>query len=278
MPIVDPFSVPLRNPNARLWGLPKKTSATVLSRYAAFSPASKQHIMQARKVYIAYGDNCCAKAKVRACEGALNYGLFDECYAFNRSIMDAEFQAQHKKILSVSRGAGLWLWKPYIINKTLHELKDGEYLVYADAGIRFIGPVHPALLLMESHDYLFHGVMVSSVFLWHASYCKRDAFVRQRCDFDKCHLAKQIDGAYSFWRRCPHALAVVSAWLKDCFDYASLSDAPNIEGRPNLAGFRSHRHDQAVLTNVFLRQNWTYQEDKDLRQLMSMFEHDRFKK
>ena len=272
------FDMPTTFPNARLWDHSSDTiDPAVRARYFEFSPAAKRGIVSARKVYITYGDNCCAASKQRACAHALKDGKCDECRAFDRSVMDAEFQARHERILSTPRGAGLWLWKPYIINKTLNELRDGEYLIYADAGIYFVGPVHSALLHMETHDSVYHGVLISigghPMFRW----CKRDAFVRQRCDTERCHNAPQVDGAFSFWRKGPHALRVANAWLSDALDYASISDAANTEGLPNLEGFVDHRHDQAVLTNVLVREHWPYQQDRAMAQLMAMFVHDRNK-
>jgi hypothetical protein len=31
--------------------------------------------------------------------------------------------------LQTQRGGGLWLWTPYLINKTLHALLDGDYVI-----------------------------------------------------------------------------------------------------------------------------------------------------
>ena len=85
--------------------------------------------------------------------------------------------------------------KPYIINKTLHEMKHGEYLIYGDAGLHFIAPIHPAIAFMEAHDSILHGVMVQRLNFMQSRWCKRDAFIRQRCDEPHCHDVKQINGA-----------------------------------------------------------------------------------
>ena len=275
---MDLFEIPdTPIPNAKMWGsVPRKLTKEYRDLYQSLSPASRMYISRTKKVYITYGENCCLIAKKRACNAAIEKGKCDECHAFNSSVIDAEFKRTNAKILSARRGAGYWLWKPYIINKTLHELNEGEYLIYADAGIHFISPVHPALAIMEAFDSVYHGVIVSCNGLPHSKWCKRDAFVKQQCDFEKCHQARQAAGGWSFWRKGPHALKVASTWLKESADFASLTDAPNVMGKPNLPGFRDHRHDQAVLTNIFVRENWTMFPSID-RQLMAMFSHDRFK-
>lgn len=45
-----------------------------------------------------------------------------------------ELKAKYPNIFKYQRGYGLWLWKPYIILKTLEQMKKGEYLIYLDAG------------------------------------------------------------------------------------------------------------------------------------------------
>ena len=175
-------------------------------------------ILHARKIYLTYGENCCSLALTRACDAALSVGKMDECRAHNSSVIDNQFKLHQKQTLASYRGAGLWLWKPYIINRTLHEMADGEYLVYADAGAFMKSPIHPVLLLLEKLDVKYSGVLVFGVGLPQRSFCKRDSFIRQHCDTPACHDAGQINGAFSIWRRGPHALRVVQAWLQDCED------------------------------------------------------------
>ena len=176
-------------------------------------------ILQTRKVYITYGENCCEFSLARACETALSAGKVDECRAYNSSILDSDFQDRNNRTLQTSMGAGLWLWKPYIINRTLHEMADGEYLIYADAGIYTESPLHPLLVLLERLDANYSGVFTFGVGMPQRAFCKRDAFLRQRCDSPACHDAGQVNGALIVWRRGRHALRVVEAWLRDCEDY-----------------------------------------------------------
>jgi hypothetical protein len=176
-------------------------------------------ILNKKKIYITYGENCCQSSLSRACHAALSKAAMDDCRALNSKTLDSDFREKNSKILSQKKGAGLWLWKPYIINKTLHEMADGEYLVYADAGAYFNGPIHPLLVLLERLDASYGGVLVFGVGTAQRSFCKRDAFVRQRCDTPACHDARQVNGALSIWRRGAHALRVVEAWLRDCQDY-----------------------------------------------------------
>jgi hypothetical protein len=235
----------------------------------------RRRLINRRKVYITYGENCCRASLLRACNAALVNAGMDECRAYNASVLDSDFRRRNEHIFSRVTGAGLWLWKPYIINRTLNEMADGEYLVYADAGAYFDGPVYPLLVLLETLDAIYRGVLVFGVGLPQRAYCKRDAFLRQRCDTSQCHDAGQVNGALSVWRRGEHALRVVEAWLRDCQDFQALSDLPSTLGQYDLPGFIAHRHDQALLTNVFTREGWAY--DNTNGPALFMFRHDRDK-
>ena len=62
----------------------------------------------------------------------------DKVFEYNSSDIDEEYKNSNKKIFSYKRGAGLWLWKPYVLSKALEKLQDGDWLFYADAGSFFI--------------------------------------------------------------------------------------------------------------------------------------------
>ena len=202
--------------------------------------------------YLTFGHGCCALAKARACAAARPF--VDACRALDMYAVDPAFQRAHAETLTTARGGGLWLWKPYLINRTLHDadlMDEGDSLLYVDAGAYLTGAVDPLLWLADHND----GVLTFGVGLPQRAYCKRDAFVRQRCDTPECHAAMQVNGAFSVWRKSPHARRVADAWLRDCMDHAALSDAPSVQA-PELDGFVAHRHDQALLTNVLTREGW----------------------
>lgn len=61
-------------------------------------------------------------------------GWFDVFKVYTPSDLDKNFTTQFSNILSCGRGGGYWCWKPYIIRKTLHDMADGDILVYMDGG------------------------------------------------------------------------------------------------------------------------------------------------
>lgn len=65
---------------------------------------------------------------------AKKFGLFKNIYSCNKDDLDQSFKKKFYETLKQKRGAGYWIWKPYIINKYLKNLNHGDYLIYMDAG------------------------------------------------------------------------------------------------------------------------------------------------
>lgn len=82
--------------------------------------------------FITYGDAKFEQSKQRISQEAQRLGFFDGVIPFSPENLPAEIK--ESPLMSVRRGGGLWLWKPYIILATLREMQDGDLLVYADAG------------------------------------------------------------------------------------------------------------------------------------------------
>jgi hypothetical protein len=61
-----------------------------------------------------------------------------ETISFKKSEIDKDFLEKNKHIFQIPVGDGAWLWKPYIIDKTLEKLNDGDLLFYMDANYYFL--------------------------------------------------------------------------------------------------------------------------------------------
>lgn len=159
------------------------------------------------------------------------------------------FAREHRAILAAAEGAGYWLWKPRCILSALEEAAEGDVIVYADAGSELRCPLEPLVAAAEDRD----GVLFWNDYA-NRNYVKRDCFVLTQTDTPRFHAARQLDAALLLFRNVERTRAFVRQWLEACTDPRLVSDAPNTCGRPNLPGFVGHRHDQSVLTLLFLRE------------------------
>ena len=83
---------------------------------------------------ITYGDDNFSQSNKYNLKTAIRYGKADKTILYGPNDLDNEFKEKNHQILSVKRGSGYWIWKPYIINKAMKLIDYGDYLVYADSG------------------------------------------------------------------------------------------------------------------------------------------------
>ena len=89
------------------------------------------------------------KVQEKACEEALNSNTtgIDVCFTFNQSFIDAEFRKRNERIFNENRGAGLWLWKPYILLKILLAMDETDVLLYQDVDWLLAGSIEKHICL-----------------------------------------------------------------------------------------------------------------------------------
>ncbi len=154
------------------------------------------------------------------------------------------------KLLQHNRGGGYWLWKPYIIKKTLEEIAEGDdIVVYSDAGNEIFNDDQwkTYFQIMEKH----HAIVFK--FRELMKYWTRQNLLKQYSD--SCHnLGEmyQIAGGLTFWNR--KALPIVNEWYEimcSCPDF--VLDVPPEQRKHEAPYFREHRHDQAILSCLAYR-------------------------
>ena len=65
------------------------------------------------------------------------------------------FYSENKAILDLARGAGYWLWKPFIISETLKEMEEGDCLIYSDSGIEVVADLTPLFRIALERELVF---------------------------------------------------------------------------------------------------------------------------
>ena len=91
---------------------------------------------------------------------------FTSFYLYGFQDLDEEFAKNNARTLAHSRGAGYWVWKPYIILRHLSQIPHGDYLLYLDAGVM---PISTATEFVENlddgktHVWNIHGAKIGSL-------------------------------------------------------------------------------------------------------------------
>lgn len=196
------------------------------------------------RIYITFGDEKYKKTRDFSIEMAKRIGGFDRAIAYSMDDVDEGFKKMHADIFRIKRGAGLWLWKPYVIYKTLCEVaKDGDMVFYADGGSFLIRNILHIEKSMKGSD-----LWVSHVPLQEWQFTKADAFQILGCDNDKMRTTAQIQGGFLYIRKTCETVKFIKEWLDCCCDLNLLHPENLFYGLQNPKGFVAHREDQSILS------------------------------
>ena len=205
-------------------------------------------------------------------KSAITIANADEQIAWTRAdIINSDFFKHNEKLLNQERGAGYWIWKPYIILQTLDKIADDDWLIYSDIGKPFrrndksrCGNSKIGNVMNVSFDAIIDYSRKNNGFTpgtWVPHYgkskqwTKRDCFVGMDCDYPEYHNSGHVAASYSCWSNTEASRNFLAQWLQWCQVEAIISDEVNIYGKPNFDEFVDHRHDQSILTNLVIKNN-----------------------
>lgn len=170
---------------------------------------------------------------------------FDDCHAYGPQDIDEDFAHRHAATLKQRRGAGYWLWKPYILSAAMAKLSYGDFLLYADAAMHFVNPIDPMLAALDKHEL---DLLILGEGFTEAAYTKRDAFVLTGADILSIVESPQRFASCFLLRKSPWSERFLRRYLFFCEEERILTDQDNLCGLPNYPGFVAHRHDQSAFS------------------------------
>lgn len=86
-----------------------------------------------------YGDQTFVRAKTRLVQEANDTGWFQTVQAWGPEMLPTDFRKKYSKILSQPRGGGYWIWKYPLLEETMETIREGDFVIYLDAGCRVNG-------------------------------------------------------------------------------------------------------------------------------------------
>lgn len=182
---------------------------------------------------------------------AINRG-FDFILNYRREHIDPNYILQHP-ILQEKTGAGYWLWKPYLILKTLQNVPEGSIVMYADSGLVIRKPIQQYLskqftqnkdILAFAYDPKMQGVA--------ATIASGDTFVALNCTDEYCRNGHHVWAGILAVRNSKQSRAFIQEWLKYCEKDDILQGT--ILNTANYPEFTHHQHDEAILSVLVNRE------------------------
>lgn len=211
------------------------------------------------KIHISYAHGRFLESQKECSESALSVGGFDVSYSLGIKDIEDNFLTKNKKIFSCPRGAGYWLWKPYVIKKYLEQINIGDILVYTDSGMTFIKPIwdiHAKYIKTEDN-----GVMSTGHSGKNSQYTKRDTFILMNLDYEEYVNDRQKTASCNIIIKKENTLNFVNEWLNYSENPNIITDFPNTQGKDNYADFIDHRHDQSIFSLLCKKYNVSHCEE-----------------
>lgn len=198
---------------------------------------------------ITYGNHKFTNSKKRLVGQLEQYGLFDYIKSYGPEDLDPEFVERFKHILSQPRIGGYGIWRPYIIKKELERLKDGDFLMYIDAGCTMVLSGKPRFLeyieMLKGSD---KGIISFSMdHLLEKWYTTKEIFQYFGVQDDKevTDSGQYLSGILII-KKCTHSIDLIDTWMKAVYDQAEMfTDCYNSKQEEY---FRDNRHEQSVLS------------------------------
>ena len=142
------------------------------------------------------------------------------------------------------RGYGYWLWKSYLIKKTMEQMKDGNVLLYLDCGceidIRNKEKIFEYLNIVKTEKLI--ATTTETEKIWN----KMDLIKSLNMDEDIYLNKPQHQATAILFLVCDETKQFVNEWYDIGCNYHNIDDSPSII--PNLPCFREHRHDQSIFS------------------------------
>lgn len=167
---------------------------------------------------------------------------------------DETFWRMASPTINEAKGAGLYIWKPFIVWDHMETMVDGDVLIYADAGQTIISSVQPVI------DAMDQDIMMFSNGWKHMDWCKMDV-AKAICPGDDMDFSyidpkdKQAQASLIFFRVSPESRKFVKEWMLWCLMPGFCDNSPSV--LPNVPTFQETRWDQSVLTCLQIKYGYT---------------------
>lgn len=195
-------------------------------------------------------------AGVRLIRQAKNTRCFDKCilYTDNDLKNDLYFWNKHENFINNNKkGYGYWLWKSYIIKKTLEVLPEGSILLYCDAGCEIDSSKDKNI--KEYFEIVKKDLIIGTLTYSNSEseyygiekrWTKKDLIKKLDMDKPEYLNSLQRQAGCVMYYVCNKTIDFVDEWYKLCCNYYLIDDTPSIE--KNIIDFKEHRNDQSIFS------------------------------
>ncbi len=202
------------------------------------------------------------EALSRICSQAKSLKIFDKVIGYTPIylINDKQFWKAHGEFIKNNpRGFGYWIWKPYLIKKTLELMEEGDILMYLDSGCEI--DYRNKKKILELIDITKTDKIIGSIACSVKNPCiekdwtKMDTFIKLNALDSKYTDTAQRQGGAIIILKCKEIVDLVNDWYKyvTIDNYHFVDDSASIE--KNFDSFKENRHDQSIFSILTKKYN-----------------------
>lgn len=205
--------------------------------------------------FATYSDHVFIRAKKRLLKEAEQFKEFKYIHGFGREDLPKQFVEGYKSILNQRRGGGYWIWRPIIFNKLFKIMKEGEFLVYLDAGCK-LNPLGKKRFfeyidMLDKSEYGTLSIQMSGnngfgEFYKEKNWTTKEIFNQLNISIDS-DIANngQLLGGVIIMKKCKHLQNFLDTFTTFILKYPYLcTDIFN--NKNQISEFKDNRHDQSV--------------------------------
>ena len=180
---------------------------------------------------------------------AVNSGFFDSIIIYTEKDFDQNFLDMHGKLMRENIGYGFWIWKSYFVKKTFDIMKDGDILVYADAGCSIIKTIEAYkkfkvyINLVKSHE---SGSLGFQTTFLEEEYTKSSIFRELDATSDEFAKSGHIMATIFFLRKCPKSIELIEKFYETSQRIDLIDNT--FDRKQEFTTFKAPRNDQSIFS------------------------------
>ena len=192
----------------------------------------------------------------RIIKQADSLNFFDKTILYTDNFLknDKEFWENHSEfILNNKRGYGYYIWKPYIIKKTIENMKDGDKLLFLDCGCEI--DVKKKELIKYFFDIINENnkLELGSTQCIEKEWNKMDLIIKLNMLKNEQLNTEQYQATTILFFICKQIRDLVNEWYNIACNYNLIDDSESIN--KNFDCFIEHRHDQSIFSLLVKKYN-----------------------
>jgi hypothetical protein len=189
---------------------------------------------------------------------ALDIGGFDFAKIYTIDDVDEHYKMKNSHILKYPRGAGYWVWKPYIVLKHLLTLEENDILCYNDSKYLWTTNIRNLEkdILINSNIGIYLNKPGDETYI-EKKYTKMDAYILMDVTpniRNSVMESKQAWSGFILLRKSFIPIRFIGEWLTYIQDIRIVSDSKSLFFPEEVPEFYENRHDQTILS--LLAKKW----------------------